>query len=213
MAGRYGLNGLQLYVSHGILRTMKLLGKCLLLAVITPLLFCYSFYTLLSHPPPAVSLDFPKPAIATNIQEDGVDVPPSQMGATEDIRVTALHRFLKLQQSPLADFTDVIVRQADLNGFDYALLPAISMQESGGCKKIPSDSHNCWGYGIYGSKITTFDSYPTAIAKVAKTIKETYIKNGYTNPTLVEDRWTPSSKGEWSYSVNYYTGVIHSFEK
>ena len=38
-------------------------------------------------------------------------------------------------------------------GFDYRLLPAIAMQESTLCRSIPVDSHNCWGWGIYGDKV------------------------------------------------------------
>lgn len=130
-----------------------------------------------------------------------------------DIRILALYEFLKAYRSPLMDYTEEIVKQADLNAMDYAIIPAISMQESGGCKSIPADSYNCWGYGIYGTKITRFSSYPEAIAKVSKTVKEAYIKDGLTNPTLVEDRWTPSSKGQWSYSVNYFIIKIHEIEK
>ena len=131
----------------------------------------------------------------------------------EDIRIQVLRRFLSEYSSPLADFSDVLVRQADLWGLDYALIPAIAMQESGGCKKIPPESHNCWGYGIYGSKITAFDSYSDAISQVAKTIKEAYIKNGLTNATLVEDKWVPPSRGQWSYSVNYFIGKIREYER
>ena len=87
------------------------------------------------------------------------------------------------------------------------------MQESQGCKVIPPGSHNCWGYGIYGTKKVHFDNYSQAVAQVAKTIKEAYIKRGLTNATLVEDRWTPSSEGNWSYSVNFFIGKIRALEK
>lgn len=178
-------------------------------------LFIFSFSYLLINPPPPVTVSLTR---EVNAEADG-SLLTQELSAgsvptpSEDIRIIALRRFLTEIQSPLVDHAGEIIKQADLNGFDYALLPAISMQESGGCKNIPVDSHNCWGYGIYGSKVTRFDSYPKAITKVAKTIKESYITNGYTNPTLVEDRWTPSSKGEWSYSVNLFMNKIHSYER
>lgn len=131
----------------------------------------------------------------------------------EDIRIRVLRRFLSDYSSPLAEFSDVLVSTSDLWGLDYALIPAIAMQESGGCKKIPQDSYNCWGYGIYGSKTTRFESYPVAIAQIAKTIKEAYIKSGLTNATLVEDKWVPPSRGQWSYSVNYFIGKIREYER
>lgn len=130
-----------------------------------------------------------------------------------DIRIVALTKFLRDYDSPLVEVVDELIKQADLWGIDYALIPAIAMQESQGCKNIPSESHNCWGFGIYGEKITKFTSYQQAIAQIAKTIKETYIKNDLTNVTLLEDRWAPQSRGQWSSAVNYFIGKIREYER
>ena len=130
-----------------------------------------------------------------------------------DARVAILKKFFSTYKSPLVDSSENIVRHSDIQGIDYALIPAISMQESQGCKIIPPGSHNCWGFGIYGNRKVEFDSYDSAISAVAKTIKEAYIKRGLTNPTLLEDRWTPSSVGNWSYSVNFFIGKIRDLEK
>lgn len=132
---------------------------------------------------------------------------------TDDIRILTLMRFFQDYQSPLIAEAEDLVKQADLWGIDYTLIPAISMQESQGCKKIPFDSYNCWGFGIYGERIIKFDSYKQAIAQIAKTIKETYIRNGLTNVTLLEDRWAPQSRGQWSSAVNFFTGKIKEYEK
>ena len=132
---------------------------------------------------------------------------------TNDIRTLALTNFLRDYQSPLAETVDELIKQADLWGIDYTLIPAIAMQESKGCQKAPSESYNCWGFGIYGGKVTKFDSYQQAIAQVAKTIKETYIKNGLTNVTLLEDRWAPQSRGQWSSSINFFIGKIKEYER
>lgn len=137
----------------------------------------------------------------------------SNISPKDDIRVTALNKFLKKYDSPLAELASYLVMQADRWGLDYTLIPAISMQESLGCKVIPDNSYNCWGFGIYGAKVTRFSSYEEAIAQVAKTIKETYIKNGLTNPTLLENIWAPQSTGQWSYAVNYFIGKIKDLEK
>lgn len=131
---------------------------------------------------------------------------------SHDIRILVLKKFLKDYRSPLFDQAEELVKQADNFGLDYTLLPAIAMQESGGCKTIPENSFNCWGFGIYGDRVTRFDSYQKAIAQVAKTIKESYVKKGASNPTLLEDRWTPSSRGNWSYSVNFFIGKIKEYE-
>lgn len=158
-------------------------------------------------------------AQAQDFSQDFFSLTPSPMPSdldihpSQDIRVLVLKKFLKDYRSPLADLAEDLVRIADLWGLDYTLLPAIAMQESGGCKKIPVDSYNCWGFGIYGDKVTRFSSYQEGAHQVAKTIKETYIKNGLTNPTLLEDLWAPPSKGLWSYAVNYFIGKIKEYEK
>ena len=95
----------------------------------------------------------------------------------EDVRVLALRKFFKKYNSPLHEHAYDLVRQSDIWGLDYALLPAIAMQESSGCKRIPANSYNCWGFGIYGNKVARFASYSQAMAKVAKTIREAYIND------------------------------------
>ncbi|KKS98359.1 MAG: hypothetical protein UV73_C0002G0073 [Candidatus Gottesmanbacteria bacterium GW2011_GWA2_43_14] len=137
----------------------------------------------------------------------------SSLVPSQDARTSILKKFLASYNSPLIESTDEIIKQSDIYGLDYALIPAIAMQESGGCKVLPPGSHNCWGFGIYGDKTVSFNNYSEAINAVAKTIKEAYIKKGLTNPTLVEDRWTPSSKGNWSYSVNFFIGKIRELER
>lgn len=132
---------------------------------------------------------------------------------SQDIRIITLRKFLTNINSPLINNVEDIVNYADIYSLDYALVPAISMQESNGCKRIPVESYNCWGFGIYGTKITRFTSYKEAIAQVSKTIHESYIKAGLTNPTLLEDKWAPPSKGQWSYAVNYYISLIHNLER
>jgi len=140
-------------------------------------------------------------------------VTPTIKKPIKDIRNIALTIFLNEYNSPLVNSVDELIKQADIWGIDYALIPAIAMQESEGCKRIPANSYNCWGFGIYGEKLTKFSSYEEAIAKIAKTIKETYIKNNLTNVTLLEDRWAPQSKGQWSSAVNFFIGKIRKYEK
>lgn len=142
-----------------------------------------------------------------------INIQPPSYENLEDIRILALQKFLKKYNSLLYEHAFELVRQADMWGLDYALLPAIAMQESQGCKRTPANSYNCWGFGIYGDRVIRFASYPQAIARVAKTIREGYINNELTNATLLEDRWAPPSKGKWSYAVNYFISQIHQFEK
>lgn len=125
-----------------------------------------------------------------------------------DARVANLKSFFRKYNSPLYDYADLIVNISDRYGFDYRLLPAIAMQESTLCKFIPENSHNCWGYGIYGDQVLKFSSYEEAIETVAKGIKKNYIDHGLTTPELVMKKYTPSSPGTWARGVNYFFRLL-----
>ncbi len=120
-----------------------------------------------------------------------------------EARVDALRTFLGKYSSPLLSYAGDIVRAADKYGIDYRLLPAIAMQESTLCEKAPANSYNCWGFGIYGKKVTRFDSFEDAINTVSKTLAEKYHIQGLTDPYEIMTKYTPSNSGEWAENVSY----------
>lgn len=128
--------------------------------------------------------------------------------AVEDARPLLLENFFAKYRSPLLSYSQYIVEIADKYGLDYALIPAMAMQESQACLRIPEGSNNCWGYGIYGDKVLKFESYEQGIETVAKTLKEKYVEDSLTNPDLIMSRWTPSSNGSWSSAVNLFMQEI-----
>src|SRR5258706_444671 len=69
-----------------------------------------------------------------------------------DGRTEAVRQFFARFDSPLEPYANDIVKAADQYGLDFRLLPAIAMQESNLCRKMPEGSNNCWGFGIYGGK-------------------------------------------------------------
>ncbi len=125
-----------------------------------------------------------------------------------DKRVAILKAFFRHYDSPLYDEAEFIVMVSDENGLDFRLIPAISMQESTACKFIPENSHNCWGWGIYGNKITRFESYQEAIDTIAKGLKKNYIDKGLTSPEQIMAKYTPSSNGSWARGVSSVLGVL-----
>ena len=115
--------------------------------------------------------------------------------------------YLKKYSSPLYPQADFLVETARNNNLDPRLLVAIAQQESNLCKRIPANSHNCWGFGIYGDKVTRFDSYPQALETVAKTLKKKYIDIGLTTPEEIMAKYTPPSVelgGPWAKGVNQF---------
>ncbi len=125
-----------------------------------------------------------------------------------DGRVANLKSFFRKYNSPLYDHADLIVQVSDLYHFDYRLLPAIAMQESNLCRVIPDDSHNCWGWGIYGTTVTKFDSYEEAIQVVAVGIKKEYLDKGFVTASSIMEKYTPSSNGSWAHGVNTFLKAL-----
>ncbi|GIW63309.1 MAG: hypothetical protein KatS3mg091_111 [Patescibacteria group bacterium] len=120
-----------------------------------------------------------------------------------DARSANLKKFIRkyYPESPLYDLSDKIVQISDKYGLDYRLLVAIAMQESNLCKRIPENSYNCWGWGIYGSTVTRFSSYEEGIETVARGLKTNYVDKGYNTIYSIMRKYNPSSTGSWGNAV------------
>lgn len=126
-----------------------------------------------------------------------------------DARAQALEEFFSHYKSPLSGLGQHIVNEADKNKIDYRLLPAIAMQESTLCKRIIPSSHNCWGWGIYGTKVTKFESFEKAISTISQRLSVKYVQKGYTTPEQIVQKYTPSDDGKWSGTVSMMMDKIH----
>lgn len=128
---------------------------------------------------------------------------------TNDARSLALEEVFEHYNSPLKGLGQFIVNEADKNKIDYRLLPAIAMQESTLCKRIIKSSHNCWGWGIYGTKVTKFESFEKAIAYISQRLSVRYVQKGFTTPEEIVQKYTPSDDGKWSNTVGMMMEKIH----
>jgi hypothetical protein len=77
------------------------------------------------------------------------------------------------------------------------------------CKRIIKNSYNCWGFGIYGSKVTRFASYDDAIRTITETISKKYVQKGYVKPEEIVQKYTPGDTGKWPQVVNMMMDKIH----
>jgi hypothetical protein len=123
---------------------------------------------------------------------------------TQDGRVEAVRQFFAAYNSPLEPYAEDVVKAADEYGLDFRLIPAIAMQESNLCKKIPKGSNNCWGYGIYGGKVIRFSDYKEGIYTVSKSLGTKYKGKGLVTPDQIENTYTPPSEGSWANGVNHF---------
>lgn len=129
---------------------------------------------------------------------------------SKDARIEILTTFFRKYNSDLLPFAQNIVSAADKYNLDYRLIPAIAMQESNLCKKAPKDSFNCWGFGIYGSNLKKFTSYPKAIEAVTKTLSLEYKQYGLVEPSEIMRKYTPGSNGSWAKGVTQFMAELGS---
>ena len=83
-----------------------------------------------------------------------------------------------------------------------------SQQESNLCKKIPSGTFNCLGWGVHSKGTLGFSSFEEAIEVVSKGLKENYIDEGLLTPEEIMTKYTPHSDGSWAYGVNLFMNEI-----
>jgi hypothetical protein len=128
----------------------------------------------------------------------------AQITESSGAKAEKIRQFLARYNSPLEPYAVDIVNAAEEYGLDHRLIPAIAMQESGLCKKIPVNSFNCWGFGIYGKKVTRFSDYKEGIYTVTKALATRYKNKGLVTPEQIMTMYTPSSNGSWAFSVNHF---------
>lgn len=121
-----------------------------------------------------------------------------------DGRAKIIEDFFKNYKSPLSEQNQLFIEIADKYQLDYRLLPAISMQESNGGRKIIEGSYNPFGYGIYGISVIRFRSWEEAIERVGRALREDYLNQGLETPEQIMIKYTPPSlakDGPWAKGV------------
>lgn len=125
--------------------------------------------------------------------------------ARQDSRPILCHKLLEKYNSVLADYCQYIVEKSDQLGIDYRWPIAIAIAESGGCRHIPHQSNNCWGYGIYGDQVVKFNDLKEGITKVLELIAN-YQARGAQSPEEVMRWYAPPSVaigGPWAKTIHY----------
>lgn len=124
---------------------------------------------------------------------------------TADARSEIIRQYLNKYGSPLEPYSDLIVQLSDQYDFDYRWLVAIAQQESGLCLHIPENSFNCWGWGIYGDKVTRFDNYEDALRRISPQFTKIFLKGDHSkDPSEVMKTYTPPSDGSWAAGVSTF---------
>ncbi|MFA7300955.1 MAG: hypothetical protein WC069_01415 [Candidatus Shapirobacteria bacterium] len=134
----------------------------------------------------------------------------SNVVVANDARPVIIERYLKKYNSPLLPYSRLIFDLSQTYGFDYYWIVAIAQQESNLCKKIPENSHNCWGYGINSAGTLRFDNYELALKSYAEYLKRQYFDKGLNTPELIMKKYCPHSNGSWAYGVQQFIDELES---
>lgn len=170
----------------------------------TALIFAFTFTLYLSSP------KLIKPAVQ-NFQLYAA-IPKSEISITDEVshadaRAKIIENFFQVYKSPLSGYSNTFIQVADKYQLDWRILPAISMQESGGGRKVIRSSYNPFGYGIYGNLVIKFASWEEAIEKVGKALRKDYLDQGLKTPYQIMAKYTPPSLGKsgaWAKGVSSF---------
>jgi hypothetical protein len=134
-----------------------------------------------------------------------------------DARVEKIDRILEKYKCPLAGKGKYFVETADRYNVPYWLVASIAFQESSCGKNTPKpagvgESYNAWGWGVWGTRIKTFDSWENGIDAVTKYLAVNFFEKGVQEPCEIMNVYTPSSNGSWCSGVQYFGDMIQTFE-
>lgn len=124
-----------------------------------------------------------------------------------DARAKIIEGFFKDYKAPLSAYGTTFIAVSDKYNLDWRLLPSIAMQESNGGKRVIKNSYNPFGYGIYGSLVTKFNSWEAAIERVGRALREEYLNKGLKTPYQIMAKYTPpslSKDGAWAKGVSSF---------
>jgi len=152
-----------------------------------------------------------KPAMAKTTEAGAsAKLATSYSANLQDQRVIILRKYLEGWNSPLAEYAGVFVEQADKYNLDWRLVAAISGLESSFGVKIPYDSYNGWGWGIYGNHVLRFNSWPEGIETISKGLRENYLRNySESDPYIIGPTYAASPT--WAQRVTFFMNQIESY--
>jgi hypothetical protein len=157
------------------------------------------------------ALSFPQTVDAKTAATSAALATPIALQQVDDKRAQILQGYLESNNSPLAPFAKEIVQEADKNGLDYRLIPAIAGLESTFGIHIPAYSYNAWGFGIYGDNVRRFASWEEGIAVVSKAIREDYINKNKAQSVYDIGKMYAASP-TWAVRVEYFMAKMEAYQ-
>lgn len=154
----------------------------------------------------------PKKVFATPISASSAAFITNYEPVKTDNRVRILKDYLIKQNSPLVDSAKTFVEEADKNKLDWKLVVSISGLESSFGKRIPVNSYNGWGWGVYGNNVIRFSSWDEAIRTVSRGLRENYMNKWGAKDIYSIGRIYAASP-TWAQRVIYFMNNLEKFER
>lgn len=128
-----------------------------------------------------------------------------------DPRTIALRMLLLDYHSPMTYAAETFVRIADEFNLDWRLVPSIAGAESSFGNKIPRNSYNAWGWGVYTGKQSgvSFSSWEDGIYQVSRGLKYNYVDHGRISTDAIGKIYAASP--DWSNHVSFFINRINQF--
>ena len=144
---------------------------------------------------------------AVGNEADGGEIKGAESAAkAEDGRAEIVAKFLEEHNSPLQpydEYAQKLVDIADHHDLDFRFLPAIMMQESHLCAKIPEGTYNCLGFGIHERGTLGFATYEAGWERAARELRANYVEEGRIKVSEIARKYTVSVD-TWTNSVNQW---------
>lgn len=134
----------------------------------------------------------------------------TQQNEAIDERVVKVNALLKKHKSPLAEYAEVFVKEADEHNLDWRLVASIAGLESTFGKRIPYNSYNAWGWGIPtgASSGIAFSNWEQGIATVSEGLERRYVQRGLDTPEKMGPVYAASPS--WAVKVRYFMNQFES---
>lgn len=134
----------------------------------------------------------------------------------KDSRSQRINEIFKQYNCPLEGLGDIFVMEADKYGIPWWMVAAISFQESSCGKLTPEvdgvESHNAWGWAVYGDNVQMFKNWVRGIETVSEYMSDRFYSKGITEPCEIMKTYTPPSKGSWCEGVKFFGDQIETYK-
>ncbi len=127
-----------------------------------------------------------------------------------DNREEILRAFLEKYNSPLVDSAGTFIEEADKNNLDWKLVVSIAGVESWFGQRIPYNSYNGWGWGVYGDNVIRFASWDEGIKTISKDLRVKYMEK-WGAKDVYEIGQIYAADPNWANKVTSFMNKIEAF--